>query len=61
MTFDLPLRSADGSIQTTMKLTDAQMQSLLTFAINFLIASGMAHAYGVQIDGEGNETPQQLN
>lgn len=49
MTFDIPIRAEDGSIKTTMTATDEQMRVILEFGLNFLVATGLAAAYGVKV------------
>jgi len=47
MIIDVPVKNADGSVQFVANLDDAQVQAILQFGINFLMAAGLSAAYGV--------------
>lgn len=49
MRFDIPVRNEKGEITTTMTCTEEQMQVILEFGLNFLVATGLASAYGVSL------------
>jgi hypothetical protein len=54
---DVPIYNEDGSVQFTQKVSPAEAQQLLMFALNFLVATGVAVS-GASPD---NETPPELN
>ena len=48
MNIDVPvLNQEDGSLRFTQTIDAKQAQTLLSFALNFLTATGLAAAYGV--------------
>lgn len=54
MKLEVPVINEDGSVKFTQTVDPAQVQVLLQFALNFLVATGMAAAYGFQQD-QGQE------
>jgi hypothetical protein len=64
MVVDVPVRNEDGSIKFNVTMDDKQIQSILQFGLNFLVATGMAASYNIDIgeleDGELDDSgPQQ--
>lgn len=59
MKFDLPQRNESGEIVSTLTFTDQQVQSLLTFAVNFLVATGMAAQYGISLPNQDEDGPDE--
>jgi len=49
MRFDIPVRNEKGEITATMTCTEDQMRVILEFGLNFLVATGLASAYGVKV------------
>lgn len=60
MKIDVPVFNKDGSLQYTQIIDAQQAQVLLQFALNFLVASGMAAAYGVA-NSDLDEQQTELN
>ena len=60
MTIDIPHRDEAGNLKFTVTLNEEQTQALLQFALNFLMASGLAANFGIIVPDE-NEIPQQLD
>ena len=58
-TLDVPIFNEDGSIQFTATLTPEQAQSLLRFAYNFLIATGMRSNISVLTADQVNILPDK--
>jgi hypothetical protein len=58
MLIDVPVMNDDGSVKFTQTLDAKQVQALLGFALNFLVATGLSVQYGVS-----NKTPDtaQMN
>lgn len=48
MNIQVPVHNEDGSIQYTTSLNPQQTQALIGFALNFLVANGLAKLYGVE-------------
>lgn len=42
LTLDIPVFNKDGTIQFTQTISEAEGKELLTFALNFLVATGLA-------------------
>lgn len=62
MIIDVPIRDEKGNIKLTMTLNDAQHQSILQFGLNFLMATGMASAYGIAMpDPEDKQMPLEFD
>jgi hypothetical protein len=57
MIIDVPVRNEDGTIRATLTMDEQQMQAILQFGLNFLLATGLAASYGVSMPGE-KEDPQ---
>jgi hypothetical protein len=60
MQVDVPIRDENGKIKVVMTLNDAQHQTVLQFGLNFLLATGLAASYGVDVSGLDN-TPTKLD
>jgi hypothetical protein len=59
---NVPVRNDDGSTKFEVTLDDKQMQAILQFGLNFLVAAGLASAYGVeQLDAEGPDDGEMYN
>ena len=58
MKFDIPVRNDKGEITSTFTATDEQMRVILEFGLNFLVAAGLAAAYGVKVPD--NDELQQI-
>lgn len=56
---DMPVYNDDGSVKFTLVLNENQKKTLLQFALNFLLATGLAANYG--IDMPDAEEPVELN
>lgn len=52
MNIDVPVRHEDGSIRCTLTLDDKQMQTILQFGVNFLVATGLAASYNIELPDE---------
>jgi len=57
MQIDIPVMNPDGSVKFTQTLDAKQTQALLGFALNFLVANGLMHVYGLSPDD--TQAPQQ--
>ena len=44
---DVPVYNNEGSVQFTAQVTPEQAQTLLQFAYNFLVASGLTKQFGI--------------
>ena len=62
MQVSVPVRNEDGSIKFETTLNDKQLQSILQFGLNFLVATGLAASYGVEVgDDEGPQQGELFN
>lgn len=61
MKLDVPIRAEDGTISFNVTLDDAQIQSILQFGLNFLVATGMAATYGVMLPSDKNQADLPFN
>lgn len=52
---DVPVYREDGSVQFTASVPPEQAQTLLQFAYNFLVASGLSKRYEIHVP-EDNQT-----
>lgn len=59
MTIDIPRKDENGNILFTVTANEEQVQALLQFALNFLMASGLAANFGIIVSEE--DIPEQLN
>lgn len=57
MKLEVPIINEDGSVKFTQTVDEKQVQILLQFALNFLVATGMAAAYGFS---QGEDPAQSL-
>lgn len=60
MIIDVPVRNEDGSIRATLTMDEQQMQAILQFGLNFLLATGLAASYGVSMPGEEDDGQTSL-
>jgi hypothetical protein len=61
---DVPVLNEDGGVTYTTTLNAEQTQAILQFGVNFLIATGMAAAYGLddeELDDSGPEQGELFN
>lgn len=49
---ETPVYNDDGSIRFTQEVTPAEAQTLLAFALNFLISTGLAAQMGIATPDE---------
>lgn len=62
MTIDIPRKDENGNILFTVTANEEQVQALLQFALNFLMASGLTATFGIMIpEGDESDIPEQLN
>jgi hypothetical protein len=52
---ETPVHNEDGSVKYTLMLNEVQQQTLLQFALNFLVATGLAANYGIPMVTEDVE------
>lgn len=56
---ETPVFNDDGSVKYTLILDEAQQRTLLQFALNFLVATGLAANYGINLANVNDDESEQ--
>ena len=59
MKIDVPVLNEDGGVTYTTTLNAEQTQAILQFGVNFLIATGMTAAYGLEEEDSLDDSPPE--
>lgn len=51
---EVPIYNDDGSVKITQEISPSEAQTLLAFALNFLVSTGLAANIGISVEDQEN-------
>lgn len=61
MKIDVPVKNEDGTFTTVLTLDENQIQAVLQFGLNFLVATGMVSSLGIKVPNQLEQMELDFN